>query len=451
MTELDVSGLLSVRQAIELIDTAAVTPRVERRRLGEAIGLRLAREVAADRDYPPFDKSLMDGYAVRLADVARTPVELTVTGEVAAGRWPAAPVGAGEAVAVMTGAPLPPGADGVVPVEDVEEAGEAEGGEQRRRIRVRRAEAAGKYIAARGSDCAEGRVVLAKGAMLGAAQAAVAASFGAAEVEVFARPRVAVLGTGNEIVPLDQTPRSGQIRNSNNLMLGALLRRLGCEVTDLGVAADEPDVVREALQRGMDPGQFDALFVTGGMSMGTYDYVPRTLIDLGVELKVTKLKIKPGKPFVFGMKKGSGFGVQGSEQKGPPDSLKSEPRTPNPFFVFGLPGNPVAAYVCTLRLASRLLARLAGGRPQESASERWLTGRLDAGLPVNGPREFYQPAIRHSAPGGKSAQNEFASITPLAWKGSADVFTLAAANALIVRGEGEPPLPKGVVLRVLEL
>ena len=119
--------------------------------------------------------------------------------------------------------------------------------------------------------------------------------------------------------------------------------------------------------------------------------------------------------------------------------------------MFGLPGNPVAAYVCTLRLASRLLARIAGGRPQDSASERWQTGRLDAGLPANGPREFYQPAVRHSAPGGKSAQNEFASVTPLAWKGSADVFTLAAANALIVRGEGEPALPKGVVLRVLEL
>src|SRR5687767_14441312 len=123
MTELDVSGLLSVRQAIELIDAAPVTPRVERRRLGEAVGLRLARDVAADRDYPPFEKSLMDGYAVRLADVTRTPVELTVAGEVAAGQWPAAAVGAGEAVAVMTGAPLPPGAEAVVPVEDVEEVG----------------------------------------------------------------------------------------------------------------------------------------------------------------------------------------------------------------------------------------------------------------------------------------------------------------------------------------
>jgi molybdopterin molybdotransferase len=402
------------------------------------------------------------------------PVELTVAGEVAAGQWPAAPVGAGEAVAVMTGAPLPPGADGVVPVEDAEEAGasgegdketgrqgdtergEGGGAEVRRRIRVLRAASAGKYVAARGSDCAEGRVVLAKGAMLGAAQAAVAASVGAAEVEVFARPRVAVLGTGNEIVPVDQPPGPAQIRNSNNVMLGALLRRLGCEVTDLGVAADEPEAVREALQRGMDPGRFDALFVTGGMSMGAYDYVPRTLIDLGVELKVTKLKIKPGKPFVFGIKRHEG--TEARRHEGETDAKSesaSHPNTPTPrhphTYVFGLPGNPVASYVCTVRLASRLLARLGGGRPQESASERWQTGRLDAGLPANGPREFYQPAIRTSAPGGKSAQNEFAAITPLAWKGSADVFTLAAANALIVRSEGEPSLPKGVVLRVLEL
>jgi molybdopterin molybdotransferase len=357
---------------------------------------------------------------------------LELAGEVAAGQWPRKPVGAGEAVAVMTGAPMPAGADGVVPVEDADV---AEG-----RVRVTRAPAAGRYIATRGSDCAAGKVVLAKGALTGAPQVAVAAGVGAAEVDVFARPRVAVMGTGDEVVPADREPGPAQIRNSNNAMLVALLRRLGCVAADLGIVPDEPEAVRDALRRGIDHERFDVLLVTGGMSMGAYDYVPRTLIELGVELKITKLRIKPGKPFVFGVKEGSGA-----------DTLGTQHPAVSTTYVFGLPGNPVSAYVCTLRLASRLLTRLAGGRPQESASERWLTGRLEAGMPANGPREFYQPAIRTPAAGSKSSQNEFATITPLAWKGSADVFTLAAANALIVRGENEPPLPKGVIIRVLEV
>ncbi len=159
--------------------------------------------------------------------------------------------------------------------------------------------------------------------------------------------------------------------------------------------------------------------------MGEYDYVPRLLKELGVELRITKLRIKPGKPFVFGVSEVSG----------------------NRCCVFGLPGNPVSGFVCVVRLASRLLARLGGG----SIQERWLTGRLEVGLPSNGPREFYQPAFREAPPGGRSAQAEFARITPLGWKGSADVFTLAAANSLIVRAENEPAMPKGTLVRVLEI
>jgi molybdopterin molybdotransferase len=231
------------------------------------------------------------------------------------------------------------------------------------------------------------------------------------------------LATGDEIVSIDVEPGPSQIRNSNSAMLVSLLKQMGCQVTDLGIVPDKPDSIREALERGL---AYDALFVTGGMSMGEYDYVPRVLRDLGVDLKVTKLRIKPGKPFVFGLREGDAAGAH---------------------FVFGLPGNPVSGFVCTVRLASRVLARLSGGVP----AERWVSGKLDSGMPANGPREFYQPARRSITAGRDSSHAQLATITPLTWKGSADLFTLAQANTLLVRPENDPTLPKGTVVRVLEI
>ena len=427
MPERNVNDLPSVTQAMAIIDAAEARPRVVRMPLMDAQGLHLAEDVAADRDSPPFDKSQMDGYAVRCVDAARVPVELRVIGEIAAGTTAPRELSAGEAYAIMTGAPMPPAADGVVPVEEtklIEAAGEGDSP----RVRLSRAAIPGKYIAPRGSDAKEGAVVLKKGMRLEAAQLAVAASVGRAELLVFARPRVAVLSTGDELVPVDQTPGPSQIRNSNNAMLVGLLRKLGCDVTDLGTASDQPEIIRAAIESG---GDCDVVFVTGGMSMGTHDFVPQVIRDLGYELRITKLRIKPGKPFVFAAK---------ARTEG--DSL------PSPMFLFGLPGNPVSGFVCTFRLASRLTARLAGG----PVREKWLTGTLDAGLPANGPREFYQPALwTPPSKGGTSARSEFPTVTPLGWKGSADLFTLAAANAMIVRAENEGPLPKGVLVRVLEL
>ncbi|HEY2589439.1 MAG TPA: gephyrin-like molybdotransferase Glp [Tepidisphaeraceae bacterium] len=434
MSDLDVSGLLTVQQAIRVLDTVPVTPRTIRVPLAQAEGLWLARSLTADRDYPPFDKSQMDGYAVRRADVANLPAELLKVGEVAAGRTPDRSVEPGEAIAIMTGAPIPQGAEGVVPVEDVEVVDE-----QTIRV-VHSGGDPARFIARRGSDCAAGLTVLEAGARLSPAQIAVAASIGADEVEVFDRPHVAVLATGDELVPAGQAPGAAQIRNSNTPMLVALLRRLGCDVTDLGTVPDQPDAIRDALVRGL---AYDALFVTGGMSMGEYDYVPRLLKEIGVDLQITKLRIKPGKPFVFGTWEGEAPAEPNRSQSEKPGSAGALPSR----FVFGLPGNPVSGFVCTIRLASRLLARLAGGTPED----RWLSGKLDTGLPANGPREFYQPVVRTVARGRDSSHAEIATITPLKWKGSADLFTLARANALLVRAENDPAMPKGTVVRVLEL
>jgi molybdopterin molybdotransferase len=412
------TDLISVARAIEIIDSVAVNPRMVRPKLGEAQGLRLARDVISDRDYPPFDKSLMDGYAVRCADVASTPVELKVVGEIAAGLQPARPMRAGEAMAIMTGAPIPDGADGVVPVEDVEAK------DQSATVRVLRADGPQRFITRRGADCAPGSIVLKKGAKLEAAQLAVAASVGAAEVEVFGKSQAAVLSTGDELVPIDASPGPAQIRNSNNVMLVALLRRLGCEVTDLGSVRDDPELIRNALRKGL---QYDVLLVSGGMSMGRYDYVPKLLVELGVELVITKLRIKPGKPFVFGVSRRQPAGSEQQEASMP--AVRAS-------FAFGLPGNPVSAFVCTLRLCSRLLARIAGS----TELERIRSARLDSPLPANGVREFYQPAVLRGD-----------TVTPLNWKGSADIYTLAAANGLIIRRENSPAADVGQVVDVLEV
>lgn len=398
MSEPDVSELLTVEHAIAVIDATVVRPRVVECALADAGGLILAEDMRADRDYPPFDKSQMDGYALRAVD-ARRDARLQVVGEMQAGSCDAWTVKPGQAVAIMTGAPMPAGADCVVPVEEVVVDGDT--------IRIGSEAAAGRFIVRRGSDCAAGTTVLPAGVKLGPAQLAVAATVGADRVRVYSRPRVGVLSTGDEVVPLGQTPGPTQIRDSNGMMLLSLLRRLGCETIDLGHVRDEPAAVRDAIERGL---QQDVLFITGGMSMGRYDFVPPTLRELGVNLHLTKLRIKPGKPFVFGSRGGA--------------------------FVFGLPGNPVSAYVCTLRLAARLLDRIAGDLPQE----RWIDATLASPLPANGPREFYQPAVLHGS-----------VATPLNWKGSAEVFTLAKADALLVRLENEPARAAGERVRLLQI
>jgi molybdopterin molybdotransferase len=397
VSELDVSNLLTVAQAIEIIDAGSVSPRAIEVRLRDAAGRVLAEPIRADRDFPSFDKSQMDGFAVRAADV---PGVLRIVGEVPAGQSAACGVAKGQALAIMTGAPLPEGADAVVPVEDATRAGDT--------LTIAKATSPGKFIARRGSDTRAGEVVLERGVRLGAAQLAVAASVGASHAPIFATPRAAVLATGDELVPFDLVPTGAQIRESNSIMLASLLARMGCNVSDLGIVRDDPELIRDTLDRAIK--DHDVVFVTGGMSMGTYDYVPKILRELGVDLRITKLRIKPGKPFVFGVKQTK--------------------------FVFGLPGNPVSGFVCTVRLASRLIARLCGS----TVCETWSEGTLSEALAANGSREFYQPVFVESG-----------IVRPLFWKGSADVFTLARANALLARAENEPALQAGTRVRVLTI
>ena len=404
MSEPDVSNLLTVAQATAIIDSVPVTPRVVERPFLQSGGLRLAHEIYSDRDYPPFDKSLMDGFAICASDAKGEQFTLRIVGEIAAGREPSRAIGAGECMSIYTGAPIPEGADSVVPVESsVTRTGDL--------VTLRGPVRPAHHIARRGSDCPAGKPVLSRGTEMTPAAIAVAASVGASQIQVFEPPRVVVMSSGDELVPIDQSPRSEQIRNSNGPMLVSLLDRLGCNARDAGWVRDDPASIRAAIQSIIS--DCDVLLLSGGMSMGEYDFIPRVLQEMNADLRITKLKIKPGKPFVFGSLGGK--------------------------YVFGLPGNPVSGFVCTFRLCARLLARLAGGGSNNA--ERWIHGKLTDNLPANGPREFYQPAVL----------NPDGSITALQWKGSADIYTLAGANALLVRSENEPPQNAGSVVRILLL
>jgi molybdopterin molybdotransferase len=404
MSDLDVSQLISVKDAERIIDAAVVRPRVERVPLRDAVGRVLAETLSADRDYPPFDRAQMDGYAVRSTEAAAG-VALRVRGEIAAGRPVELSIGAGEAAAIMTGAPMPDGADAVIPIERCEPS--ADGGTVRLLVPAK----PGLNVTPRGGDVPRGATLLEPGAMLGPAQVAVAATVGAATIVCHARPRCALLATGDELAPLGVAPQTWQIRNSNNDMLRTLLVRLGGEVVDNALAPDDPVGVRAAIDSAAQRG--DVLFVSGGMSMGKYDFVPQALRAAGFELRITKLRIRPGKPFVFAFRPRDGK------------------------FAFGLPGNPVSAFVCTLRLASRLIRRMIG----RGLEPVWIHAPLARPLATaNGPREFYQPAWWDGA-----------RVTPLEWNGSADVFTLARANVLLVRPENDPAHPSDAMARLLEI
>lgn len=434
--EPDVSRLMSVGDAMAAIDAVPVMPQMEQVALGDAVGRRLAEEVATDRDYPPFDKSLMDGFAVRVGESVGA---FDLVGEVAAGGgWSGEPITGRQAVAIMTGAPLPPGEIGIVPVEHSRRDGKV--------VHLDITAVADKWIARQGGDRSKGTIVLHADTLLGPVQIAALATVGCATLSIYSRPRCAVIATGDEVIPVGQSPAGSQMRNANSPMLVALLNRLGCDAYDAGHVGDDADAIRHRLGEMFafehpsdfdpqpDPNLPDIIFLTGGMSMGEHDHVWKAIAEM-TEVKVSKLRIRPGKPFVFGHRQAAWT---------PPeqliiDGLDEADTHHHHQYVFGLPGNPVSAFVCTVVLASRLLTRLGGGDAAD-CDRRFVEMPLAGELPANGPRTFYQPATLDSG-----------RVVSLAWRGSADVFTLAQADALIERPENDPSRNAGELVRVLQL
>lgn len=398
--------MISVKEALELIQQFA-TPRAAcNTPATEALGCVLAADIHSDIDSPPHDKALMDGYAV-VADDIKPGIELTILEEVTAGEVPTKTVTSGHATRIMTGAPVPDGATAVIMVELTELNGDAT-------VRINSESAkSGQNIMPRGESIRAGDIVLQAGRTIRPIEMGVLAESGATQVSVFPQPSVAILSTGNELVAADIRPGPGQIRNSNGPMLEAFIQRAGNRAVSLGVGRDDRDELDRLVRRGLEE---DVMVLSGGVSAGVLDLVPDVLAANGVEQVFHKVHLKPGKPVWFGVKK---------DQRG--DRL-----------VFGLPGNPVSSLVCFELFVRPALAGLAGNA-FNSIERR--TARLAKEHSRFSDRPTYFPARMFQSEGDLL-------VEPLAWKGSADLRTLADANCLALFPPSGSKFDEGATIEV---
>jgi molybdopterin molybdotransferase len=372
----------------------------------DAAGRVLAERIAADRDIPPFPRSTRDGYAVRAADVANLTARLKVTGEIKAGPTGRAPsqVNRGEAVSIMTGAPVPQGADAVVMVEYTSPHDGL--------VEIAKSVVPGENIVPQGAEAKSGSVLLNEGTLINEAGIALAASVGKSRLKVFIRPRVAILTTGDEIVDVGTEPGPTQIRNSNSYSLAAQVRKAGGEPLILPIAPDEPHRLRELIEEGL---RSDLLIMTGGVSMGRYDLVEEVLADLHAEFLFTGAQIQPGRPVVFGvvpydLDSLCGAGVSTHE------SLHSHK------YFFGLPGNPVSTMVTFELFARPMIEALSGMSPHPLV---FLHARLKSEIRV-------KPGLRRFLPALLSGEYEQSEVELVPWQGSGDIAAQSRANCYIV-------------------
>ncbi|MBI5367518.1 MAG: molybdopterin molybdotransferase MoeA [Planctomycetes bacterium] len=406
--------MIPVREARRLVAENAPPRRVVSVPLLSALGGVLAEDVASDVDMPPFRRAQMDGYAVRALDLAALPAELRIVGEVfAGGECGAARVAAGTAVRIMTGAPVPEGADTVVQVEHTEPARGADGAVGGGAVRILKAPKPGANVVARAHEMAVGQRVLAAGTLLRPPELAVLACVGRAEVPVYRRPTVAVLTTGDELVAVGTRPTGAQIRDSNGYSVAAQVAAAGFPYVYLGTARDEKADLERKIAAGLE---HDVLLVTGGVSVGEKDYVSGVLAAQGVATIFHNVNMKPGKPAWFGRVR---------------DTL-----------VFGLPGNPVSTMVCFELFVRTALAQAAGNPDLE---RRVVTARLAEPFGKTSDREQFHPARLTLAPDGTR------TVAPTAWKGSADILGMTQANALLNVPAGSPPLPAGTTVEVIPI
>jgi len=401
--------MISVSQAIQIIKQQTRSLPAEQVALAQFLGRFLAEDVIADSDLPPFDRSQMDGYAVRAEDVQTVPARLKIVGESAAGRGWHDRMKAGEAVRIMTGAPVPAGAD---TVQQVELTRELEG---QNTVVILEPAALGKSIVKHASEIKKGQTVLVAGERINAAMMAALASFGYAKIKVTQQPRVAVLATGSELVPVDQQPGQDQIRDSNNYSIGAYAELAGATVERLPLASDEIDLLSDEIAAAAT--RSDMVVTSGGVSMGVYDFTKDALKKLQAEIFFERVALRPGKPTVFA-------------------------RLPDGTLVFGLPGNPVSVSV-TFNLFARTALLMMQGAQAPAMQSEWAILRN----PVKGTkdRDSYLPALL------KTNDEGLQIAESLKWGGSSDFVGFARATGLIIVPADSTMLEPNTRVRVMRL
>ncbi len=422
--------MLSVHEATTAILSNVGRMPVEYVALGEALGQTLAEDIVNDLDSPPFDKALMDGFAVRSVDLVGGRANLHVIDEVLAGQVSRHPVRRGEAIRIMTGAPLPEGADLVVPVEHTRMPGREE--DSAAVIIETTAVAAGRNVMKQGESIRKGACVLPAGRKIRAQEIGCLAELGKGTIAVYARPRVAVLATGDELVSIDETPGPGQIRNSNEAMLTAQIRQMGAVPVPLGVARDDRGELIERITRGLT---CDMLLLSGGVSAGKLDLVPAALAEAGVRQVFHKVQVKPGQPVWFGIRERRPEPAPGKEGG---DFNGGNVSQPAPCYVFGLPGNPVSSMVCCEMFVRTAIRRLLGIEPAFPES---FPAKLARDFSSRGNRPTYHPARWEWTEAG-------VVVEPVQWAGSADLNATLGANALALFPEGNRTYPAGTMVDV---
>lgn len=401
--------MISVAEATQIVRQQTRPLASERVKLEHALHRVLAQEIIADSDLPPFDRSQMDGYAVRAEDTIDAPVRLRIVGESAAGKGWHNQLNAGEAVRIMTGAPVPEGADSVQQVELTHELRDGTVVELLESVET------GRSIVKRATEIKSGEIVLQSGTPVNPAMMAVLAAFGYAKVAVGKQPRVAVLATGSELVGVHEKPGQDQIRDSNNYSIAAYAQLTGAVVQRLPLASDDTSVLKKQLATAAET--CDMIVTSGGVSMGVYDLTKSALKELDAEIFFERVALRPGKPTVFA-------------------------RLPNGTLVFGLPGNPVSVAVTFNLFARTALLALQGATEPALKYESALLARSVKGT---ADRESYLPAQLTTNDDGELI------AFPLKWGGSSDFVAFALTTALAVVPAGTRTLEANALVKVLRL
>jgi len=395
--------MISVQEAISIVLKNTPQGTVEEVDLTEALGFNLAENVVTDVNMPPFDKSSMDGYAFKSEDCPDDGTALHIVGTIPAGKYPDFKVASGEAAKIMTGAPIPEGADCVQKVEETEALSDS-------KVRILTRVPVGKNVAFMSEIMTAGNIVLPKNTYISPAVIGVLATVGRKRVKIHKRLRVGILVTGDELVEVEQKPGPGQLRNSNGYTLFSQVMEAGGIPHMLGIATDDFTDLKTKISQGL---QHDILLISGGVSMGDFDFVEDVLHDLGVEKYFDKVNIKPGKPSVFGKTERS--------------------------LVFGLPGNPVSASTVFEIIVRPCLRKLLGFQVLHNLR---MTAVLETEHPVKTSREYYHPSKCYFT------ENKL-FVKPVNTKGSADVLSFAKSNCYIVTPAGANDFQPGQSVEVI--